>query len=305
MKKEYDNLIALAKQSTREKDFAQAISYYERAFQEKVVLQDLIDLGLVFLDNKEPHHALDIFESIVEEIGNSEYGYYGLGLTYEELGKKEEAIKAYQKAVALNHMFYEAYFNMALIYDEDNDERAYDPYKKTLLYCPNHFWANLNLGSFYERHDYLDLALIHMEKAYQINPNEKMVAYNLGVIYARIKKYPEAIKYYSEEINKENGFVNAYLNLALIYKDVYQDYEKAKEYYLAGIVKDKDNSTLWYNLGCLYVLINDYENGYNCLLYANVKDYKLREFMEKDEELDDFRQTLEYQKLLKAIGEAV
>jgi len=191
---------------------------------------------------------------------------------------------------------------MVIIFEDENDtDKAYDYYKKTLLYAPNHYWANLNLGSIYEKNNKFDLAILHTKKAYEINPNEKMAAYNLGVINGKLKNYQEAINYYLDEMKRKNCFMMAYLNIALIYKEIYHDYDTAKYYYIQGIARDKDNSTLWYNLGCLYVIINDYENGYNCLLYANIKDQSIKEYMAQDEELAEFKKSDLYKKLLKEI----
>jgi tetratricopeptide (TPR) repeat protein len=211
-------------------------------------------------------------------------------------------LKAYEQAIELDRTFYDAYFNIALMAEEEGDEqKAYDYYKKTLLYAPDHFWANLNLGSFYEKRDYLELALEHTERAYRIDPKEKMVAYNLGVVYGKMKDFEKAKKYYLEEISKSNGYILAYSNLAIIYKDAEKDFKKARYYYLQGISKDKDNTLMWYNLGCLYVLMNDYENANNCLLYANMRDKTIFSYMEKDEELKEYRLTDSYSELLKKI----
>ena len=128
-----------------------------------------------------------------------------------------------------------------------------------------------------------------------------MVSYNLGVIYGKQKNYEKAKKYYLEEIEKE-GYILAYLNIALLYKDIYRDYESARYYYLRGIEKDKDNAVLWYNLACVYLITNDYENGYSCLLYALMRDPSLKDFMLEDEELAYFIKSSYYEKLLKQIG---
>ena len=92
------------------------------------------------------------------------------------------------------------------------------------------------------------------------------------------------------------------MNIALLYKDIYRDYESARYYYLRGIEKNKDNAVLWYNLACVYLITNDYENGYSGLLYALMRDPSLKDFMLEDEELADFIKSSYYEKLLKQIG---
>jgi len=298
----YADLIENAKKARSEGDYERAIGIYQEAFQQKVMVNDLVDLGLVYLDHKEPLKAIGIFEDVLTQYPGLAYVHYGLGIAYEETGRYSEARQAYQKAISVDESFADAYFGLALLADEENDENsAYDYYKKTILYDANHYWANLNLGSFYEKHGLLDLALQHTQNAYRISPREKMVSYNLGVIYAKMQKFNEAVKYYLEEIEKD-GHLMSYLNLGLIYKDVYHDYEKARYYYLAGISKNKDDANLWYNLGCLYALMNDYDNAYSCLFYALVRERSLIAYLEQDEELESFRSNPIYQKLMESIS---
>lgn len=298
----YKELIAQARIAYQEKRLDEAIRLYEDAFREMVVVEDLIDLALAYLDNKMPVKALKAFQSLIEVFPDSAQGYYGLGLVYEQLGKADLAEESYLKAVKIHPAFAQAYFNIALLADERNDERkAYDYYKKTLLYDPGHFWANLNVGSIYEKNNYLELALNHTLRAYEANPEEKMVAFNLGVIYARLGDHEQAVKYYREEIGKKECYQAAYLNIALIYKDVYKDRKTSRQYLLEGISRFKDNTSLWYNLGCLYALDGDYPNAHNCFLYALVKQPELRETLEADEELMDFRSSPFYEDLLKSI----
>ena len=136
-----------------------------------------------------------------------------------------------------------------------------------------------------------------MLKANADDKNEKMSAYNLGVIYAKKKDYDNAIKYYKEEITKENFYPYAYYNLGIIYKDRYQDYEKAKECYIECLKYLKNDSSLWYNLGCAYVLLNDFVNATDCFYCAiNIKPDILG-YMDEDQEIKTYIINKEYKNL--------
>lgn len=298
----YSDIIQHAKRARAKGDYEKSINLYQEAFKQKIMVEDLVDLGLVHLDHKEPLKAISIFTDVISEFPNLAFVHYGLGIAYEEIGKKDEAIRCYKQAISIDESLADAYFSLALLADEANDEKAaYDHYKKTLLYEPDHYWANLNLGSIYEKDNYLELALEHTLNAYRKNPKEKMVAYNLGVISMKLQRFEDAIKYYQEEIEKD-GHPLSYLNLGLLYKDIYQDLEKARYYYLAGISKYKDNPDLWFNLACVYALKKDYENTYNCLLYAIIRDRKLLPYLMNDEELNTFRETTYFKKLIDTLG---
>ena len=76
----------------------------------------------------------------------------------------------------------------------------------------------------------LDKALELMLRAHEDEREEKMSAYNLGVINAKMKEYDQAIKYYEEEVTKKEFYPYAYYNLGILYKDIYKDYEKANDH---------------------------------------------------------------------------
>lgn len=297
----YEVLVEKARQAYKNEELENAARLYEEAFTQEVHLEDLMHLGAIYIDLKKYNKSIQIFNDIISIQEDNFLAYYGLGSCYNDLGRSAEAINAFKLAIKYKEDYADAYFGIALLLDYREDDECEKYYLKTLEYENDHYWANANLGPFYEKKGEFTLALKYSKKAYETNPNGPLISYNLGVINAKLKKFDEAVKYYKEELTKENPYIDAYLNLGLIYKDVYKDYNTALIYYLEGIASDKDNVNLWYNLGCLYVLMNDYDNAYNCLLYANLKDHRIKEFMNEDTELEEFRKSNEYEKLLNTL----
>ena len=297
----YEILVAKAKQAYKEEDFENAASLYEEAFLEEVHLDDLLHLGAVYIDLKNYSKAISVFKDIISVQENNFLAYYGLASCYNDLGRYNDAIEGFKQAIKYKPDYADAYFGIGLLFDYQENDECEKYYLKTIEFEPDHYWANANLGPFYDRKQDYEKALKYAKKAYEIDPNGKLVSFNLGVIHEKLKDFDKAIDFYKEEISKEEAHIDAYLNIGLVYKDIFKDNNKAMIYYLEGISKDKDNVNLWYNLGCLYVVMNDLENAYNCLLYANLKDLKLREFMERDSELEGFRKTPIYNKLINTI----
>lgn len=298
----YESLVQKARQAYQNEELERAAMYYEEAFLEEVHLDDLLHLGAIYIDLKKFNKAIQIFKDIISVQEDNFLAYYGLASCYNDLGRPFDAINEFQKAIKVKPDYADAYFGIALLLDYQDNDECEQYYLNTLKYEPDHYWANANLGPFYDRRGKIDLALHYAKRAYEIDPKERLCCFNLAVVYAKLKEYDQAVELYKEEIQKESPYIYAYLNLGLLYKDIYKNYELAKITYLEGISKDKDHIDLWYNLGCLYVIMNDYENAYNCLLYANLKNIKLREFMYTDAELDEFRKTETYEKLLKTIN---
>lgn len=298
----YETLVQKAKQAYKEENLIDAALYYEEAFIEEVHLDDLLHLGSIYIDLKKYNKAIEIFNDIIKVQGDNFLAYYGLATCYNDLGRSSDAINAFKIAIEIKHDYADAYFGIGLVLDYQDDDECEFYYLKTIEYDKNHYWAHANLGPFYDRKENYEEALKYALRAYELDSNGWLAAYNLGVIYSKLKDYDEAYKYYLIEIAKGEVYIEAYLNLGLLYKDIYKDYPKAQITYLEGIAKDKDNVDLWYNLGCLYVLMDRIDDAYNSLLYANLKNIKLREFMENDKELEEFRKTSTYQKLLETIN---
>ena len=105
-----------------------------------IIVEDLIDLALIYLDNKMPVKALEAFQSLVDVFPDSPQGHYGLGLVYEQLGKSDLAEEAYLEAVKRNPAFAQAYFNIALLADDNNDE------KKPMIIIKPFFMIPIILG---------------------------------------------------------------------------------------------------------------------------------------------------------------
>lgn len=298
--KKYNDIISNAIKKYEEGNIDDAIALYEDAFKDKIIVEDLLNLGLLYFEKQLYGKALDAFDEIIESFPDFARAYYSKGIVYEEMGLFDQAIDAYLMAIKMKPDYVDAYFYLAGIYEDKNEpDIAFKYYKIGLSIDPNHFWLNLNIGSYYERNNNLDLALQHFLKAYEINCNYKMVCYNLGVVYTRLKMYDKALHFYLKELNKENFFKNTYLNIALLYKDCYKNYELSKLYYLKGIENDKDNYILWYNLGCLYALLKDYKNAYECLLFSVSIDFNIFDYLKTDIELEDFRNSDYYNMLQK------
>ena len=62
----------------------------------------LNQFGYFLLNNKKVNEAVEIFKLIVESYPNSANVYDSLGDALQTAGKKEEAIKAYEKALSIN-----------------------------------------------------------------------------------------------------------------------------------------------------------------------------------------------------------
>jgi tetratricopeptide (TPR) repeat protein len=246
-------------------------------------------IGMVYYEKNELAKAEKTFLDIVSKNPTYANSYYGLGIVAEERKEIQIAINYYLEAINYDPDFDSAYYYLACLYDDANEiEKAKEGYLEAIRINPDHFWANVNLGAIYEKEQKYDKALVYTKHAYEIDSTRKFVAFNLGVINDRLKDYDEAKKYYQEEIEKEDGYPYGYLNLAILYKDVYQDLSKARKIYLEGIAKHPEIATLWYNLGCTDYLMGLEKEAVRDFDRSFELDANLKSFFKTDPELVNF-----------------
>lgn len=300
---EYYQNIENARRAYKDGNLSYAIELFEFAMSEIADENDMLDLGILYMENNETSKSLALINNVIDEFPRHARGYYCMGYVLEELDKKEEALNYYKNAYKLEKNSSKYSLAVARMYDEINNlSEAIKYYEITICLDKNNYWAHLNLGSLYERENKLDLALEYTLKAYEIDSNMPMVNYNLGVIYYRTNKYDLSLKHYMAETKVEGCYKLVYYNIGILYKDVFKDYEKAKYYYLKGLYLDKEDISLWYNLGCLYALLKDYNNAYQCLLFVCLKKKKSFSWIEEDGELIEFRKTPQYKKLRNEVN---
>ncbi len=91
----------IAQTYVRAKDLDKAQEYYQKAIdQEPASARNWRIMGRFLADDrKDEEKALPYLEKSVELMPDSTYGFMKLGEVYEALGRKEEAIKCYEKSL--------------------------------------------------------------------------------------------------------------------------------------------------------------------------------------------------------------
>jgi len=122
-----------------------------------------------------------------------------LGLSYDGLGRKQEAEQAYRDAIRWQSELLQQdpgpYLDLGIILVEQNRPQDAIPYlQQAVQILPQDPKAHERLGRAYERMDRLPEAQVELEKAVKTSPNDGALHYVLGQIYRRqgIKDKAEA-----------------------------------------------------------------------------------------------------------------
>jgi tetratricopeptide (TPR) repeat protein len=143
-------------------------------------------LGLAYYADALYPSAIDEFEKLVRDYPSLDRAEYFLGHSYSKAGDPGKAEIHYRKALALNPQdaSYEAALGNAL--KSDNGER-------------------------------LDEAIVHLEKAVQLDPSDNASKQDLAVCYEKKRRYPDAERLLEEVVRREPELIAAHRVLAGVY----------------------------------------------------------------------------------------
>ncbi len=156
----------------------------------------------------------------------------------------------------------QAFFLRALILLETGDTvRAVTDLKKTVELDQNQFDAYMQLGELYAmKKD--RIAADYINNALRIRPNSKEALYMLGMFFQDNGMYEQALETYARLEKADSSFRNASYNQGYIYLVYLKDFPKSIKYFTDAINKDPVYAEAWYNRGYAYELSGDHENAY-------------------------------------------
>jgi tetratricopeptide (TPR) repeat protein len=114
-----------------------------------------------------------------------------LGLIFESDAQPAAAIDAYRKAIAwgekIPHPGEQPYVNLGgLLLEQDRTEEAILPLEKAVALAPDNGYCRLKLGTAYLRAARLGAAQKELEKATELEPDNAIAHYQLGRLYKAI-----------------------------------------------------------------------------------------------------------------------
>lgn len=120
-----------------------------------------------------------------------------LGFLKIQINQPKQAIQHLEKVLILYPNFFEAYFNLALAYKNNQEyDKAIEIYEKALKIKPNDSSVYFNLANIYEsKKNETFKAIEYYEKAYEYNTDEKDsdIHYFLGICYLKAKNFEKGL----------------------------------------------------------------------------------------------------------------
>jgi tetratricopeptide (TPR) repeat protein len=179
------------------------------------------------------------------------------------LGRYEDAIASYDRAIKINPDLHEAWSNRGVaLVNLGRYEKAIASYDRAIKIKPDlhETWYNRgvalgNLGRYEEAIDSFDRTI-------EINPDDHEAWYNRGNALGNLGRYEEAIDSYDRAIEINPDKVKAWYNRGNALRNLGR-YEKAIASYDRAIEINPDKHEAWYNRGVALVNLGRYEEAIN------------------------------------------
>jgi len=179
-------------------DYQKAIETFLRALKYKPKDSTILkNLALAYRHKKDYPNALSTMEKAIDIDENNPDLLILKGNILFDMGRFPDAVKSYTKALDIAPNNPQALYNTALTFLKTGDElSAVEYFKKAASADPSGNIAKLaysRLGAFYTgRRDYA-MAEKYLTMAIQLDPNEPVNHYNLGIVYMQRQQYEKAL----------------------------------------------------------------------------------------------------------------
>jgi tetratricopeptide (TPR) repeat protein len=151
------------------------------------------------------------------------------------MGKIDEAILHYEKAIALKPDFAKAKNNLGnLLQEIGKRDEAIRCYEQALAIEPAYAEAHMNLGNALAMVGLYEESMRHFETALALKPNYADALMNLGNLLQVLGRDEEALERFEQALAIRPDFAEAHMNLGITlralgrYEDAIQRYDKAE-----------------------------------------------------------------------------
>ena len=232
-------------------------------------------LGELFLQTNRPQAALGEFEQVLKLNPEEGVVHYLLGKTYEALGRHEEAWQAYTRASRLDLSLEEAFFRAAQLGRRLGHRAAADSalkafgrlqqigkqdrdlanqkkkLKSAVLNTPENPSYHYELGLFFARLGYYPEALNKFDRVLQMRPEDHVTLTRKGNVLFHLQEREAALELYLQALRLAPDFPAAHTSAAQAYLQMNQ-FETALDHFRRVVELAPRAPVAWYNLArCL------------------------------------------------------
>jgi arylsulfatase A-like enzyme/Flp pilus assembly protein TadD len=203
----YDKILDLAERNSRG-DYSSTIAGYQSILEAHPQLPLAhYKLGQAYSQTENYPAAMEQFKMALalslDAVGPS----FELALTYQRLGRTDDAVLGFRRTLQLDPSHYEARVNLGVLLTGSNKlPEAIDELQKAAALAPRSPSALSALGIAYSLNGENDRGVEAMKRALQLSPSDAFLHANLGAIYKRMGRSAEAEEQFALARQLRPGF---------------------------------------------------------------------------------------------------
>jgi tetratricopeptide (TPR) repeat protein len=203
-------------------------------------------LGEIAEQTQDYESAVHVFKELTRIAPYHPIFFVRLGGAYERLGKADEAISAYERAIKIDHDLWEVHRILGQHYVEQVDHILKEP--------------DLTKNLLQSASENLEKAIRSYAALRRLTPPDGRAEYDyllthfrtrLGSLYVAIRKAPEAVAILEKILETEQGNVDAAYWLGIAYQEL-GDFERAENYLRKASQLAPDRDEVYNALGYLF-----------------------------------------------------
>ena len=174
-------------------------------------------LGIIYHAAKQIDDAIKYYDKAIKLNPLFAEAFYNRGLAKSDLSDEEEAIKDYDKAIELNPQYAKAYNNRGVAKSNLGDkEEAIKDYDKAIELNPKYAKAYNNRGLAKSNLGDKEEAIKDYDKAIELNPKYAEAYNNRGDANHSLERFEQAIRDYDEALRLNPGLLAAAINRGVV-----------------------------------------------------------------------------------------
>ncbi len=142
--------------------------------------------------------------------------YIQSGLVYMNMKDYKRAEDYFKKSINIEPTFSKGYACLGLLYKTlDQDQKALENYKLALSINENDAETHNNISSIYFRNNNIEMAEKHLQRAYELNPYNASILYNMAILRLTRNDKTGAMYYYDRAMKYgaiDNANLKRYFN---------------------------------------------------------------------------------------------
>jgi tetratricopeptide (TPR) repeat protein len=208
--------------------------------------------------------ALDCYEKAIDLDPNFVYAWSGKGWALSNLGRNDEALDCYEKAIDLDPNFMYAWSGKGwALSNLDRNDEALDCYEKAIDLDPNFVNAWSGKGWALSNLDRNDEALDCYEKAIDLDSNFVNAWSGKGDALGNLGKYDKALDCYEKAIDLDPNFMYAWSGKGWALGNLGK-FDEALDCYEKAIDLDPNFMYAWSGNGWVLGNLGKYDKALNC-----------------------------------------